>query len=74
VRSAILGHELQHACEVANSAATDEDGIRELFQQKGHRAGDYFETRGAVEAERRVLRELMARTVLQAEPVAKFHH
>ena len=52
-RSAILGHELKHACEVADSPATDVEGMRELFENEGHRAGPYFETRAAIAIERR---------------------
>ena len=76
-RTAILGHELQHACEIAASAADDAESIRELFEKEGHRAGDYFETRKAVDAERLVRNELnaaRAARILQAEPVVKFDH
>jgi hypothetical protein len=66
VRSAILGHELQHACEVANSTASDPHGIRELFQRQGHRSGDYFETRAALHTESIVRGEL--RQPRQASP------
>jgi len=59
-RAAILGHELQHACEVAASAADDVESVRELFEKEGHRAGDYFETRKAIDAERMVRNELNA--------------
>ena len=82
VRSAILGHELQHACEVANSSAADVEGMRELFEHEGHRAGEYFETRAAIQTEQNVRIELRASRslrlrsgqALQAEPVAKFDH
>ena len=30
-----------------NRTADDADSIRELFERKGHRLGEYFETRGA---------------------------
>ena len=76
-RTTILGHELQHACEVAASAADDVESIKELFEKEGHRAGDYFETRAAIDAERLVRNELnaaKAARMLQAEPVVKFHH
>src|SRR5262245_59381254 len=43
-RSAILAHELQHACEVAASRAADTDSLRELFAHSGHRTGDFYET------------------------------
>ena len=74
MRSAILGHELQHACEVADSSADDAASMRELFKQEGHRAGLYFETRAAIQAERNVRLELMAGRPLQSQPVAKFNH
>lgn len=74
VRSAILGHELTHACEVAESSADDARSMRELFENEGHRAGPYFETLGAIRTERRVYNELRFSKLLQAEPVAKFDH
>jgi hypothetical protein len=74
VRAVILGHELQHAVEVAESAAMDAESIRELFEHEGHRIGQFFETMAAIRTERSVRRELGARHVLQAEPVVKFDH
>lgn len=82
VRTAILGHELQHACEVADSPANDAEGMRELFENEGHRDGEYFETSAALHVQESVRMELRAaRTArllpgraLQAEPVAKFDH
>jgi hypothetical protein len=75
LRAAILAHELQHACEVADSAADDAVNLRVLFEQQGHRNGEFFETTAAIEAERHVQLELRtARRTLQAEPVVKFHH
>ena len=84
-RTAILGHELQHACEIAASEADDVESVRELFEKEGHRAGDYFETRKALDAERLVRNEVNAASAalrlrsgqaqqLQAEPVVKFDH
>ena len=81
-RSGILGHELKHACEVADSSATDVEGMRQLFENEGHRAGQYFETSAAIAIERNVLLELRASRIpstwlgqaLQAEPVTKFDH
>jgi hypothetical protein len=84
-RTAILGHELQHACEVAVSAADDVESVKELFEKEGHRAGDYFETAAAIAAERLVRDELNAPRAavrlrsgraqqLQAEPVVKLDH
>lgn len=78
LRAAILGHELKHACEVADSSATDVESMRELFEHEGHRAGQYYETLAAINVERSVLMELRATVsrlrsgqALQAEPVIK---
>jgi hypothetical protein len=60
-RAAILGHELQHACELAASDAHDMEGVRRLYQAAGHRPGhseDVFETRAAILVERQVQAEL----------------
>ena len=80
-RPAILAHELQHACELAQSRADDLDGVRELFEREGHRQGEFFETRAAINAERLVRGELGRRgalrlrsEALQTEPVVKFDH
>lgn len=74
VRSAVLGHELQHACEIADSSATDVEGMRELFQQEGHREGEFFETMAAIQTEKIVWAELKTSRALQTEPVVKFDH
>lgn len=81
-RSAILAHELQHAWEVARSPATNVEDMKRLFENEGHRAGEYYETRAAIEIERNVRRELTAGRALrlrsgqalQTEPVVKFDH
>jgi hypothetical protein len=72
LRTAILGHELQHARELAESDADDASSVRRLFERTGHRSGEFFETRAALETERHVRMELGG--ALQAEPVVKFHH
>lgn len=62
-RAAVLGHELQHACELAASDASDLDAVRRLYQSSGHRpsAGyDMFETKAAMLVERQVKAELRA--------------
>ena len=82
LRAAILGHELQHACEVADSSAADIEGLRQLFENEGHRDGRYFDTSAAIAIERSVRLELQTRrplrlgqgSALQAEPVTKFDH
>ena len=72
-RSAILAHELQHACELAQSNADDADSVRELFEREGHRLGAFVETRAAIDAERLVRGELGHRgTRLQAERLVNF--
>ena len=81
-RSAILAHELQHAWEVARSPATNVAEMKRLFENEGHRAGEYYETRAAIEIERNVRMELTAGRALrlrsgqalQTEPVVKFDH
>ena len=87
-RSIILAHELQHACEVAQSAAADGKSLRALFERTGHRAGNYYDTRAALEVERHARLEIdtpahegelaspksARRRALQAEPVAQFDH
>ena len=67
-RAAILGHELQHACELADSTASDVPGVRRLYESLGQRVNrgeEAFETRAAVLAGQRVWLELRSR---QAEP------
>ena len=47
----ILAHELQHACEVARSAASSSSGVRALYQDIGKAVSGYtdvFETADAV--------------------------
>jgi hypothetical protein len=70
-RTAILGHELQHAVEIASSVAHDVESMRRLFEQQGEQSGEFFDTRAAVQVERNVRREVL---LLQPEPVVKFHH
>jgi hypothetical protein len=64
---AILGHELQHAVEVANAPwVLDEPSLAEEYRRIGFpsRGGDgtAFESRAAIEAGERVLRELTLST------------
>lgn len=64
-RAAILGHELQHACEIAASEAHDIDGVRRLYEAAGHHpthSADVFETRAALRVERQVRSELRDRS------------
>ena len=64
-RATLLGHELQHACEIAASGAADHDAVRRLFEDlsgRTHGRDLLFETKAAMMAERRVLRELRGRS------------
>jgi len=73
-RAAILGHELQHACEVAESGADSADEVRKLFERDGEFSGGFYETRAAVETEKHVRMELFRNRALHADPVVKFDH
>lgn len=59
-RAAILGHELQHAMEIAVSDAADHDEIRRLYERIGQRVDgrEHYETPEAARAGRRVWTEL----------------
>jgi hypothetical protein len=60
-QTAILGHELQHACEIARSPARDTATIRTLYQSIGQRVDSWreaYETTAAIEAGLRVWSEL----------------
>jgi hypothetical protein len=59
-RVAILAHELKHACEVAESSASDVESLRQLFGYEWRSAGEYFDTRAAVQIEKLVRLELRA--------------
>jgi hypothetical protein len=53
-RVAMLGHELQHALEIARSGARHVAELRRFFDQHGYSIGDgYFETAAALDVERR---------------------
>ena len=71
-RIAMLGHELQHALEIARSRARDVATLRRFLHQQGYRInGSYFETDAARAVELAVRRELRAS---EAEPVVELHH
>ena len=59
----VLGHELQHVCEVAaDPGVTDQAGMRRLFERVGHQSGSHggvYETAAAQRVERLVRAELM---------------
>ena len=67
-RAVILGHELQHACEVAESAVNNVDGMRQLFTLVGRRTGDYYETATARQIETRIRRELRGKLAQRETP------
>ena len=67
-RAAVLGHELYHACELADSTAHDLPAVRRLWEGLGERINrreEMFETRAALLAGQRVWVELRSR---HAEP------
>ena len=71
-RVPILGHELQHAVEIARSNAADPESIRKYSESDGYETRErFFETRSALRAEKRIRDELL---VLEAEPVIELHH
>jgi len=59
-RLPLLGHELQHAVEIAGDAdARDDEGVRRLYQLVGFSGGvDKYETMAARDIERRIRLEL----------------
>jgi hypothetical protein len=64
-RLAILGHELQHAVEIADAAAaTDQEGMASLYRSIGFRSdtgcSGCFDSRLAVETGQQVQREALA--------------
>jgi len=64
-RVAILGHELQHACEIAHSRAFDTASVRSLFQSIGQRVEatrEAYETAAAIDAGTRVWHDLRRRS------------
>jgi hypothetical protein len=59
---AVLGHELQHAIEVADARDVgDQDALAQLYQRIGMRGGPHvYDTIAAQETGRTVLKELLA--------------
>lgn len=72
-RAAILGHELQHAREIARSGAESQEEVRALFRAIGTLVNDgqTYETYEAVSTTLRVWRELRSRTgmPLEGQPI-----
>ena len=63
-RTAILGHELQHVCELADSPAATPQAVRHLFETIGTRLPgmkNAFETQAAIHAGHVVWSELQMR-------------
>lgn len=57
--TALLAHELQHACEVASAPGiTDAGSFQEWFEAHGRRGWHGFETNGAAEVTRKVMAEM----------------
>ena len=66
-RVAIVGHELQHALEVAQSLAANAAEVRRWFETSGFRvrvSHDLFETNAALQIETKIRQELRARPAL----------
>jgi hypothetical protein len=60
--TALLAHELQHACEVAAAPAiVDLQSFQKAFEKRGWKGTDGFETQEAREVPRRVLTEFADR-------------
>lgn len=67
-RGIVLGHELQHACEVAESSADSVASLRQLFGKIGHQIGEFYETAAAQRIEHDVREELRAVPTRTAVP------
>jgi hypothetical protein len=67
-RSSVLGHELQHACEIAESRADDVASLRQLFTRIGHQDGEFYETAAAQRIERDIREELRVLPARSAIP------
>ena len=71
-RAAMVGHELQHALEIARSDAHDVDSLRDWWTVNGYRTGiDFYETTAALRVEQEVRKELRRS---EAEPVVELDH
>ena len=81
LRAIILGHELQHALEIASSGATSHADVKRLVETTGYRTGsNLYETESALRSERRIRTELRQSAIRErestseAEPVIELHH
>ncbi len=64
-RTAVLAHELQHACEIARSGARDAAAVRRLYETIGRAVesqSEAYETTAAIEAGLQVWSELQPRS------------
>jgi hypothetical protein len=58
---AIIGHELRHALEVAlHPEVVNQATLRAMYVELGHGEGDRWDSDGAIDAGRTILRELMS--------------
>jgi len=80
-REIMLGHELQHALDIARSGATNEADVQKLLETTGYRTGsNLFETQSALRAESRIRAEFRqgafrrAAASSEAEPIIELHH
>ncbi len=56
---AIIGHELRHALEVAlHPQVVNQATMKAMYQEHGHGEGDRWDTEGAIQAGKIILREL----------------
>lgn len=71
-RAAMLGHELQHALEIAASGAHDVASLRQWWDANGYRtSGHYYESAAALRVEQEVREELRRS---EAKPVIELDH
>ena len=78
----LIGHELQHAIEIAESYVADAADLKRLMEATGYRmSGTLYETDAARAIEKEVRRELQAWRLasrgtprLQPQPVVELHH
>lgn len=69
LRLVLLGHELEHAREIGQSAVNDVRGLFRLLEERGYRIGPgWYETASAQRVEGLIRREL------QAQPVVELDH
>ena len=81
LRAIMLGHELQHALEIARSGATSHADVKRLVETTGYRTGtNLYETELALRSERRIRTEFgqsatrERESTSEAKPVIELHH